>query len=112
MGVKSFRTLECPICRIHPAVTAAGQPVTQIPGAPVRLNGDSIHAARAKVSIGHRPALHLHSGFDIGAQIQKTICLSLRHRSGYSNRAYSRENNASQGVSSHDRAAPLQDGHG
>src|SRR6476661_1864194 len=63
MGFILFWTLECPIYRVHPAVTIAGQPVSQTFRAPVLFNGETVHAARAQMRIGDRPALPPNSGF-------------------------------------------------
>src|SRR5215212_5949815 len=94
-----FRTLECPIYRVHPAVTTAGQPVPQTHRAPILVNGETVYAARAQMRIGDRSALRPDSAFArLRAQLQKTIglraefyvglriCLSQRHRRGQSSR--------------------------
>src|SRR5437868_4029088 len=53
-GVIPFRTLECPIYRVHPAVAIASQPVPQTPGALVLGEAQAVHAARAQMGIGNR----------------------------------------------------------
>jgi hypothetical protein len=124
-GVIHFRTLECPIYRIHPAVTTAGQPVPQTHRAPILVNGETVYAARAQMRIGDRPALRPDfASARLRAQIQKTIslcakfyagrgsldlriCLSLHHRRGQSNRTSRNKGDPGQGFHNHDRAAPF-----
>jgi hypothetical protein len=124
-GVIHFRALECPIYRVHPAVTTAGQPVSQTHGAPVLVNGKTVYAACAQMRISDRPALRPDSTVaTIRAQIQKTIglraecyagrgsldlriCLSLRHRRGQPNRTSRNKGNPGQSLDKHDRAAPF-----